>query len=202
MTVARGLLWLLLAAAVGAALWAAGAMVLHLDEPVYRLGPVRVAVVAAATLAVVLGAKLLARSASAGVGLLALLTALCTVFSFVAMFSLGFLTLPFVALFGVLFAWRARRGPGHAGRVLGGAFLVALGLGVILVAQPFSALVRCLPNGVVQTSSRPFDGSRGSGSGSASMAPGGGAGGMVDAGGQRYAYTCRDGKLVQFEQVG
>lgn len=201
MTVARGVLWVLLAAAVGAASWAVGAMVLHLDEPVYRLGPVLVTAVALAALAVVAGAWVLVRAEAPGVALLALLTALSAVFTVLAMFSLGILALPLVALFGMLLAWRARRHRGQAGRGLGAAFLVACGLGVILIVQPFSAVVRCLPHGV-QTSTRPLDdGGGSSGSGSSSIAPGGGATGTVETGGERYAYTCRDGKLVRFEQV-
>jgi hypothetical protein len=204
MTVARGVLLVLLAAAVGAAVWVAGGMLLHLDEPAYRLGPVRVVVVLAAALAILMGARALARSTVAGITLLALFTAVFAVFT-VLPSSLSILALPLLVLCSALLGWRARRQRGHTAGALGAAFLVALGLGAMLLAEPYTALVRCLPNGV-STSSRLFESngssSSESGSGSASLDPAVGATGMVDSGGVQYSYTCRDGKLTDFRRVG
>lgn len=193
----------LLAAAAGVASWVAGGMLLHLDEPAYQLGPVRVAVVLGAALAVGLGAWVLARSTAAGIALLALLTAVFAVFMILGAMSVGILALPFVVLCSVLLARRARREPGHAARSLGAAFLVALGLGTFLLAQPYTAVVRCSGNGA-STSSRLFESSGGSSSGSAtvSLDPAVGTSGVVDSGGRQYTYTCRNGELVDFRAEG
>jgi hypothetical protein len=37
---------------------------------------------------------------------------------------------------------------------------------------------------------------------SSSVDPAGGATGMIDSGGVRFRYTCRNGELVEFRRVG
>lgn len=197
---ARVALAVVLVGAVAVAVWAGVAAVVHVDEPEYALRPGHLLWSLSGAAAVLAGAWLLWRSASAAVALMSLFTALLWGLVLLGMLSIGVFVLPFAILALVLLVRVAnRRGWGGAS----GSLLVAYGLVALLIVAPWEPLVSCDERGV-STSGRRVGGSGAGGSEIGHVGrdgSGGDSSGTISTGGRTYTWTCRDGELVEFRTV-
>lgn len=207
---ARVFLFVVLLAIAVPIAWTAVTAVWHFPQPVYRLTPTRLLVTLAACAAVLAGLRALWDRPNPGLTLGGLLAPMLWVLTVLGAASIGVLVLPVAILVTIAVITASTKAGGGAGGAAAIGTVVAVSLGVLLLAQPWTAAVRCGEHSV-STSSRPFDGNSGgsSGSGVSSAMPDDPtlarpvfeSAGNVDFGGDRYVYRCRDGDLVEFRRV-
>ena len=187
----------LLAAIVVSLLAVAAAVVTvrHAGRAVYAMPPTALAVALAASVLAVAGAAGMVAVRRHDVALLSALVALALALGVLAIFSFGVL---FLLAGGATAIALARRSSGSGPWAPASGVVMAVGLvttGLVATQPP---LLECSANGTKASSSIWSGGPM---SGSVQGGPGGNSTGTVTQGAVTYAFTCRDGHLVEFRKI-
>lgn len=174
-------------------------MVGRFDEPLYRFDSIDLALVVVGVAALLTEAALLVTTSRPDVAVLVTLTAALASFGLLAILSVGVLFGVAALIPGTVLVRRLRDQPRHWRTSMLAGGLVALGLATVILTVPRNPLVECHSGGGVTVSGTWRDSSA-SGFGAESTDET--AGGTLRFDGETYAFTCHDGKLVEFETVG